>query len=344
MFLRTFSLFLLIAIGHILPDAAHLKAAEDAPPAKFARWLLPQRWERDTEGPVIELGSEGDFDDTHIFAPCVMCEEGEYRLWYSGSRGVVAERVFRLGLATSQDGRTFEKSPRNPVFDFGDGEHSLLTPTLLRATDGKPIRENGRLRMWFSATAFTKGPAHNLHETSSADGITWEAPSAAQLSGLYAPSILKVGDEYQMWYTDVSAEPWCFRHAASQDGKRWQVTPQPVLNVEQSWEQGRLFYPTVVKSGEFYLMWYGSYWAQEKNKTAIGFAVSDDGATWHRHPQNPVFRPDPSRAWESHYTTSQSVMQLPDGSWRMWYASRKKPPFRNKYFAIGTARWKVNHE
>jgi cephalosporin-C deacetylase-like acetyl esterase len=32
-------------------------------------------------------------------------------------------------------------------------------------------------------------------------------------------------------------------------------------------------------------------------------------------------------------------MRLPNGSLRIWYASRKKPPFRNKYFAINTAIW-----
>jgi hypothetical protein len=37
------------------------------------------------------------------------------------------------------------------------------------------------------------------------------------------------------------------------------------------------------------------------------------------------------------YVTSQSVMRLPDGRFRIWYASRKKPPFVNKYFAINTA-------
>jgi hypothetical protein len=33
-------------------------------------------------------------------------------------------------------------------------------------------------------------------------------------------------------------------------------------------------------------------------------------------------------------------MRLSDGSFRMWYASRKQPPFVNKYFAINTAAWK----
>jgi hypothetical protein len=32
-------------------------------------------------------------------------------------------------------------------------------------------------------------------------------------------------------------------------------------------------------------------------------------------------------------------MRLDDGSFRIWYASRRKPPFVNKYFAINTAVW-----
>jgi hypothetical protein len=33
------------------------------------------------------------------------------------------------------------------------------------------------------------------------------------------------------------------------------------------------------------------------------------------------------------------VIRNEDGSFRIWYASRKKPPFVNKYFAINTATW-----
>lgn len=60
---------------------------------------------------------------------------------------------------------------------------------------------------------------------------------------------------------------------------------------------------------------------------------------WEKSEHNPVFGPDPSRAWESHDTTSQTIQQLPDGGWRMWYASRPAPPFQHKYFAIGTTSW-----
>jgi predicted GH43/DUF377 family glycosyl hydrolase len=303
-------------------------------------WLTPQRWHRDTETPCISLGAAGDFDDMHIFAPCVAFENGRYFLWYCGSQGAVADRVFRLGLATSDDGVNFTKHPESPVYAFGDGRHSILTPALLRNPDGSVCREAGKLRMWFSSTDFPAADGrHTLHETSSIDGLTWAQPSPPQLEGAYAPTLLKEGDTYHLWYTDVSANPWCIRHAQSPNGRDWQVTAEPVLQIDQAWEHGNLFYPTVLKADEHYLMWYGSYQMTAELKTALGFAVSTDGIHWQKHPNNPVFGPDASRAWESHYTTSQSILRLPDGSWRIWYASRTKPPFTHKYFAIGTAVW-----
>ncbi len=309
-------------------------------PARLTPWLEPQSWTRDTDGPVISLGETGDFDDTHMFAPAVANTPDGFQLWYCGSRGTVARRVFALGLATSSDGRVFRRHSRNPVFEFGDGKHSVLTPTLLRRPDGTVLRENGRLRMWFSSTWFegTSG-LHQLHETSSTDGIHWDVPSDAQLSHVYAPTILKSNDRFEMWYSDVRADPWIVRHAVSADGRKWQVTQQPVLVIDQDWERSRLFYPTVLKIDDVYLMWYGSYSAHRPQTTSLGFAVSADGIQWYKHPDNPVLVPDPNRPWESHYVTSQSVMRLPDGRFRMWYASRRKPPFLNKYFAINTAVW-----
>jgi hypothetical protein len=306
----------------------------------LARWLKPQEWRRNLDRPAISLGSSGAFDDTHVFAPCVAFEKGVYWLWYCGSRGAVPERVFRLGLATSNDGVHFKRSDANPVYAFTDGKRSILTPALLRRPDGSALRERGRLRLWFSSTYFGgKDGRHTLHETSSADGVRWLPPSEAQLEHVYAPTVVKEGSRYRMWFTDVRTEPWSFRTADSGDGRRWNVRREPVMIVDQRWETGRLIYPTVLKADGIYLMWYGSYWSAHPNKTAIGFAVSEDGLRWRKSRHNPVLRPDPNRPWESHYTTSQSVLRLADGTWRIWYASRKAPPFKNKYFAICSARW-----
>jgi len=318
---------------------ATVRAAEPVP-SQLAPWLGPQDWQRDCDGPIVSLGEPGAFDDTHIFAPCVAFEQGRYCMWYCGSRSSVAERVFRLGLATSCDGIRFRKSGASPVYAFGDGKHSVLTPTLLRRADGAVLREAGKLRMWFASTHFAGNSSrHTLHETTSADGVHWAPPSEAQLENVYAPTIIKENDTYRVWYSDVSAEPWTVGYAESRDGRQWTRHPEPVVVVDQPWEEKRLFYPTVVKCDGVYLMWYGSYWSEHAQKTALGFAASTDGVRWHKSPHNPLFRPDASRPWESHYTTSQSVMRQMDGTWRIWYATRRKPPFVNKYFAVGTARW-----
>jgi predicted GH43/DUF377 family glycosyl hydrolase len=270
----------------------------------------------------------------------VALENGKYQLWYCGSRGTRSSRVFRLGLATSTDGRHFEKYSANPVLEFDDGAHSVLTPGLLHAGDGDALRENGRLRMWISSTAFGKTGLHTLHETTSADGIRWDKPSDVLLKDVYCPTVLKSDSGYELWYVDVSRRPWTIRFARSIDGRKWNVHEEPVLQLSQPWEAEIVVYPCVLKVDGVYLMWYGSYHhAVRRQTTAIGFAASIDGIHWHKHPQNPVLLPDVRRPWEANYVTSGSVMRLADGSFRYWYASRKAPPFENLYFAINTARW-----
>lgn len=316
--------------------------AQGAAPPELRPWLqTPQPWTRDMDGPILSLGEAGDFDDTHMFAPAVASEEDGFKLWYCGSRGAVRERVFGLGLATSRDGRNFRRHSDQPVYEFGGGKQSILTPTLLRHPDGTTLREDGKLRMWFSSTWFEGDSGlHTLHDATSEDGLHWAEPSAPLMQNVYAPTVIKTGLHYRMWFVDVGQEPWIIRHASSQDGRVWRVTPEPCVVIDQTWERANLFYPTVVKLGDVYLMWYGSYWTGRPNTTALGLAVSIDGLKWYKHPANPVFRPDPERPWESHYVTSQSIMRLADGSLRLWYASRTKPPFVNKYFAINTAVWK----
>jgi predicted GH43/DUF377 family glycosyl hydrolase len=315
-------------------------AAYGDPPSEVVRWFLPQNWERDTDGPVLSLGDAGQFDDMHIFAPVVAEEDGRFLLWYSGSRGTPGNRVFRLGLAASADGKRFTKQEANPVLQFADAAHSVLTPALLRRGDGSVIREDGKLRMWFSSATLGKGGLHTLHESKSTDGVRWSEPSALLLENAYCPTILKTDRGYEMWFSDVSRRPWVIRQATSRDGRRWSVERQPALVLSQTWEAEVLVYPTVLLIDGVYLMWYGSYdHAVRRETTAIGFAASMDGQHWHKHPNNPVLRPDPNRPWESNYVGSGCVMRLADGSFRYWYASRKQPPFLNLYFAINTAHW-----
>jgi predicted GH43/DUF377 family glycosyl hydrolase len=334
--------------GLVLLFAVATTSPADEPPAEVRPWLEPQEWQRDADGPILSLGRTGAFDDTHIFAPTVAREDGNYRLWYSGSQGFAHdlapvrtrdERVFRLGLANSDDGVKFHRHA-GPVLELATPRLSVVTPTILRDAHGNALREDGKLRMWFtSATLGGGGHLHAIQQAVSLDGVQWTDVSPIQISRAYCPTVVKTAKGYTLWYTEPGRYPWVIKHATSADGSAWTVTEQPVLTISQPWEHDLQIYPCVLLVDGVYLMWYASYLEKNHESTAIGFAASADGITWHKHPQNPILRPDPARPWESHYVSSHSVMQLDDGRFRIWYASRKAPPFQNLYFAINTAVW-----
>jgi predicted GH43/DUF377 family glycosyl hydrolase len=338
---------LLAASSFALPSTARVVQAQV--PSKLRKWLGPQKWVRDTPDAVLKLGPRGSFDDTHIMAPLVKRIGGRYVMLYVGSSGSAYDlaprrmpdnRVYRLGLATSQDGKQFQKHPR-PVAELKDARRSFLTPTVLSNADGTLIKENGKYRMWFcSATLGGGGRPHAVQHAVSDDGVHWSKFSKDLITRAYCPVVIKDGGEYRMWYSEPGRYPWVVRHARSKDGFKWAVDRKPAIEKTQKWEHYVFNYAKVLKVDGVYLMWYTSYASADRLTTAIGFAASEDGLTWHKHPQNPVFEANPKRAWESNYVSSGTIMRMKDGSFRMWYFARKKPPFKNLYDAFGTATWK----
>jgi predicted GH43/DUF377 family glycosyl hydrolase len=332
----------------LLSPVALAGQADAQIPDTLAKWLGPQNWIRDTEDAVLRRGKPGTFDDTHIMAPLVKRIGNRFIMLYVGSSGAAYDlspqrtpddRVYRLGLATSSDGRTFEKDPM-PVVELKDPKRSFLTPTILSEPDGSLIKENDKYRMWFcSATLGGGGRPHTVQHATSEDGIHWTGFSDDLITRAYCPIVIRDGDGYRMWYSQPGRYPWVIRHARSRDGFKWQVDEKPSIEKSQNWEHYVFNYAKVIKVDDVYLMWYTSYATEDRLTTAIGFAASEDGITWHKHPQNPVFRPNARRDWESNYVSTGTVMRMDDGSFRLWYFARKKPPFRNLYEAFGTAVW-----
>jgi hypothetical protein len=331
-------------------------SSAETPDSAFAKWLKPIHWQRDSPTPALGLGDKGKFDDQHIFAPHVVFMDGEYWMYYSGSqrcvdagtyRGVAKDpkqpeksdqRLFKVGLAKSKDGIKFMRHSADPIFGFGDEIHSVLTVALLKNPDGSVLRENGRLIMYYATCDFPKGTyKHQLWRSTSVNGLHWSEPVFVA-ENIYAPCVIKESNKYRMWYTWIDKHPWHTNHAESDDGIHFKITEKPCIVMDQKWEVKDQVYPMVIKTEGVYLMLYGCYWNDDKH-TALGFAVSRDGHTWTKHPENPVFRPEPKHDWESNFTTSHTLLRLPDGSFRLWYAGRRQPPWSNLYFAMGTAHW-----
>lgn len=300
---------------------------------------MQQVWQRDSSAAALELGAPGAFDDQHLFAPCVARMDDRWWMWYSGSRGSVDQRRFSLGLAQSGDGCHFERVSSEPLLQF-NGNRSIVTVSVLRHPDGTLCRENGRLRFWFASCDFPSGDGkHQLHHSSSVDGMDFDQPSAALLEDAYAPCVIFDKGVYRMWFIDTSSCQWWIAAATSSDGLDWQRDPEPVLELDQPWEDLRLNYPWVITYRDVYLLYYSSRLAaaRPQAQTGIGCALSYDGVHFEKISDQPLLVPDPRRSWETHYCSTPCVLPDPAGGLRMWYSTRPRPELAHKYFSISTA-------
>ena len=133
------------------------------------------------------------------------------------------------------------------------------------------------------------------------------------------PTVLIDGEgTYHMWYAGSDGDTWAIGHATSEDGLNWtKDESNPVLEPSASgWDDEDVTGPTVLIDGEgTYHMWY------EGNNEEIGYAESENGTTWSKDENNPVFQPTGS-GWENQRVEDPSVL-LDDGTYYMWYSGKK---------------------
>ena len=72
-------------------------------------------WIKYTGNPILSLGTSGTWDDVANNAPCVIYTGTEYKMWYSGLDGY----SWKIGYASSPDGKTWTKYSGNPVISNG---------------------------------------------------------------------------------------------------------------------------------------------------------------------------------------------------------------------------------
>ena len=226
---------------------------------------------------------------------------------------------------TSETTAGWVKCPQNPV----------LGGKLGTCFDISVLKEKETYRMWFSWR-----PKNSIALVESKNGIEWSDPLIVigpnQQSGweddLNRPVVIKNGSSYQMWYTGQARGKSWIGFATSKDGKAWRrESDSPMLSADQPWEKVAVMCPHVIHEGGLYRMWYSGGEQYEPN--AIGYATSEDGLKWSKHQNNPVFKPDPSLAWEKNRVTACQVIRR-DGHYLMFYIG-----FRDQEHAqIGVAR------
>ena len=193
-------------------------------------------WVKSSDNPVLSL-SENGFDSQNIMSPAIAKMDGVYYLYYSGgSKADFTE--YQLGLATSTDGVHFTKTGA-PLLGLGTYDNFHVTPALLRSEDGNLLCDaDGTWHMIYCGNR-----ADDVYHATSTNGTNWTKDSHGVIfEGAYSPSLLKVGNEYRMYYISKPADgsTWGssfshrFRPLLTSRARRSSVNHFPKLGRRQS--------------------------------------------------------------------------------------------------------------
>ena len=194
--------------------------------------------------------------------------------------------------------------------------------------DVSVLKLTNRYRMYFSWRS-----KKSIAVCDSEDGLKWTEPtivlSPNPESGweddVNRISVIFKDGKYRMWYSgqvcgtlinrehefeldESKAFSW-LGYGESDDGIHWQTRPEPVMKPDQVWEQKSLMCPHVMFDEETgkYRMWYsGGGWFEPD---AIGYAESDDGISWTKCADNPIFSAVPENLWERERATACQVLK-----------------------------------
>ena len=261
---------------------------------------------------------------TSIYAPGVVYHKGQYHLYYTRKIGKTVENI---GHSVSNDGLTwtlvdtlaYPVSTETTRFD----SEKLGQPTL--------ISEGDTLKMWYWGAGKNGG---NIGMAWSLDGKAWTRVDGAGTDksvyditmdgsgtpAIACPNVIKDGTGYKMWYCGVKISAsdfyYVIYHATSPDGLVWTKVagsgPSGIVlerGAQDAFDGGMAFFPSVVKDGSAYRMWYTA--SDTAGDFSMGYATSPDGIAWTKVPG--------TLAGGSVVTGATCSVMASGAGFKMWY-------------------------
>lgn len=234
------------------------------------------------DGEVISYGSAGKFDVNGIIGISVLYESSIYKAWYAGEDG----SSLRIGYLTSADGLNWNRqNSGDPIMSLG------VTGKFDTAGMSRPcvINDGGTYKMWYQGQ--NGSSKWSIGYATSSDGLNWIRQNSGNAvldvgaggkfdaTHAFAPSVIKDGSTYRMWYSGDNSTNQQIGYATSSDGITWtkQNSGNPVIAIGSGFDSVRANYCSVIKSGSLFIMAYSGY---NNTKYEIGYATSTDGLSW----------------------------------------------------------------
>ena len=286
----------------------------------------PHSWER--RGVILDRGTPGSFDHNWVVLPHVVKFGHRWHLYYTGNSGL-GEGLAAfpgIGLAFSDDGRSFAKCEYNPILS---ASHVEGDPDCQGVAGGSVIRAelgNGNFEWRFYYTGCpTLGDDLFLNQQKivccavSADGISWEKKGAVMFRdpdrdyidvAAAGPVVWQEADgSFRMVFSAIGTR-WGFYsicYAESDDGISWHqgkhygddLTLGPVGD---GWERQMVAYPAVVQEDARLRLFYcGNGYGRSGIGTAVSSALRSNAVEGHRELQV-----------VAHYAKANWTLRLPE--------------------------------
>jgi len=238
-------------------------------------------WAKHPGNPLLEPGMPGTWDDCHAYNPCVVKVGDKLYMWYAGARVKKRKWQIQIGLAMSEDGKSWTKLAANPVLSYEEiwESNSVFGPCVLKI--------GSKYYMWYAGGEIPRG----IGLATSSDGQTWVkyasnpvlagVPGTWEDAGMDRPCVIKKDNLYYMYYSGIQGHYTRIGLAVSRDGQSWsKSSANPILDVDEgSWDDTFVADCWVMKMSDEYYMWYRGH---DGKYSHIGLAISPDGVKWRK--------------------------------------------------------------
>ncbi|MBL1212455.1 MAG: hypothetical protein HND52_03735 [Ignavibacteriae bacterium] len=265
-----------IAASHVVKDndLYYMWYSARAHNGKFVIYLAKSNngvtWQIHDQGPVLEPGSYGSWDDLSVTMAVVIKDLDIFKMYYTGWRDSYSK--WSVGLATSQDGINWEKLP-NPILSG----NMITNDYKIAATD--IVKSDNQYYLYYTG----KNDIYDIKIgcATSVDGINWEKqpspiiePDQVWEENLIGnPTVIKVNSQFQMIYSNGSISNITgFGIAYSTDGINWvKDLNNPIFTEELTNENyANIGYPYLLYDVNDYKLYYTGW--HESNITSINLA------------------------------------------------------------------------
>lgn len=242
----------------------------------------------EANNPILELGGIGEFDESGIMGGSIVQDGNQFKLFYCGwQRLKTVPYNWAIGVAVSEDLRTFEKISRGPIIGPRLNEPYLhACPIVYRQKAGfKMFLLSGD--RWIEDKDGKLESVYTLKETTSEDGINWTPLSKPLLQKKTLDecqtscSIFEHKQELFMVFsyrsglnfrTDKQAAYKIGLAKLSSDGS-WERIDEELTfssNVESQWDDTMMAYPHVFSfNAKLYMLYCGNKFGRN------GFGIAE---------------------------------------------------------------------